>query len=328
MKWIFKLVALGAVLWSGYWFVGAKAQEELYTSIIADSRNNGWTAESRNLGVQGFPNRFDTTLTDLHFQDPTGRWGWRGSAFQIKALSYKLNHVIVAWPGEQLLDTPAGRLTLNSELLRASVVLAPTADLPLARVQLEGRNIDLGASQGQAATLSTLNAALFQNETRPTRYRLGLEAADITPPAELTSRLGGGQILPDLVDSLHVSAQVDFDRTIDRHAFANGQPPKPISAEIESGRIVWGESELLVSGNLSAHAGGYIEGRLHIEARNWQPLFEVFKQVSHLSTTEKITLKRALDAASSTGSLEFTLIFAEGETRIGPFRIGPAPAYR
>lgn len=328
MKWMFKLLILSAALWSGYWFVGAKAQEELFTSIIEEGRDRGWTAESRNLGVQGFPNRFDTTLTNLNFQDPTGRWGWRGESFQIKALSYQLNHVIVAWPGEQVIDTPEGSLTVNAELLRASVVLAPNAGLSLARVQIEGTEIDLQSSRGWAAKISDMNGALHQDEAVPTRYRLGIDASDITPPSAFTSILGGGSSLPALVDKLHISAVVDFDREIDRHAFASGAPPKPVSALVEPSLITWGRSELLVSGELSANAGGYVDGFLQFEVKNWQPFYDVFKQASSLTTTEKISLKRALDAASNGGALNFTLTFTQGETRIGPIRIGPAPVYR
>jgi len=327
MKWLFKFLILGAVLWSGYWFVGAKAQEELFTSMLEESRDSGWTAETRNLGIQGFPNRFDTTLTNVNFRDPTGRWGWQGESFQIMALSYQPNHVIVSWPGEQIIDTPEGSLTVNAELLRASVVVSPDTDLPLARAQIEGTGVELESSRGWTGRIEALNGALHQNETLSTRYRLGINATNVTAPPELTSLIGGARGLPPLVDTLHVSAQIDFDREIDRHAFAQGSPPKPISAVIEPSQLTWGDSELLVSGELSANAAGYVDGFLRFEAKNWQPLYEVFRQASNLTTTEKISLKRALDGASSGGSLNFTLTFADGDTRIGPFRIGPAPAY-
>ena len=327
MKWMFKLLIMAAILWSGYWFVGAKAQKELFATLLSNSRNTGWTAESQTLGVQGFPNRFDTTLTHLDIQDPTGQWGWQAEAFQIKALSYSPDHVILAWPGAQVFNTPAGRLTLNAQLLRASLVLTPTPDLPLSRLQLEGAGLHLEAGAGWLAEIATLNAALFQNDSTKTRYHLGIDATGITPPARFTSRLGGGGNLPALISHLHIAAQVDFDREINRLAFSTGQPPLPTGAEIEPSRIIWGGSTLEVSGRLTANPAGYLDGILQLKAHNWQPLFAVFLRASQLGITEKLTLKRALDAASSTGELALTLTFANGETRIGPVRIGPAPAY-
>ncbi len=326
MKWLFRLTVLVVAGWSGYWFIGARAQENLFANLLADGREDGCTAESGDLGVGGFPYRFDTSLTDLSFRDPSGKWGWQADEFLITALTYQPNHVIAAWPGTQILDTPEGRVTVDSDVLRASIVVAPAINMPLERLQLEGAGLLLNGT-GWMANISTLNAALFQNETTPTRYRLGIDLEDITPPAFITSRLGGGAYLPDLVDKLRLSGQIYFDREIDRPAFASATPPRPLRATIEPSFILWGPSELRLTGELRAAENGYVEGNLNFEVFNWQPFFETFRQASNLTTTEKLTLKRALDGASDGRNLAFTLNFINGETRIGPFTISPAPVY-
>lgn len=326
MKWMVKLVFAAAALWSGYWFIGAQAQEKIYAGLLENSRDQGWVAESRHLGVVGFPNRFDTTLTGLNFADPSGRWRWQGEEFQIKALSYQPNHVIMAWPGVQEISTPAGDAAVEAELLRASVVVSPASNLPLSRLQLEGNGIDIESDQGWAATIATLNGALFQDEDTPTRYRIGVDAAEIAPPAMLTSVIGGGAAMSAEIERVYLSAVVDFDREIDRLAFASGTPPKPTHALIEQGEIIWGNSMLRLTGELSAGSNGYVEGHLDFDVQGWQPLFEVFKAASHMSATEKLTLKRALDGASGGGNLVFTVNFTNGEASIGPFTIGRAPA--
>ena len=327
MKWMFKFVFLAAALWSGYWYFGARAQEKMYAQLLTESRNQGWTAESRNLGVSGFPNRFDTTLTGLNFSDPSGRWSWQGDEFQIKALSYKLNHIIMAWPGEQVLGTPEGNITVNADLLRASLIMAPTATLPLSRLQLEGEEVALESDRLGPALISRLNAAFFQDETTPTRYRLGVDMSDITPPESLIARLGGGRIFSGAVESLKLSALLEFDREIDRLALQNDQPPVPVSMEIEQGLLMWGGSKLAISGLLAKGNNGFIQGQLDFDVQNWQPIYEVFKQASNLSPTELLTLRRALDGASGGSNLVFTLNFQNGETSIGPITIGPAPVY-
>ena len=327
MKWMFKFVFVAAALWSGYWYFGARAQEKIYVDLLTESRNQGWTAESRNLGVSGFPNRFDTTFTDLNFSDPSGRWRWHGAEFQLKALSYQLNHIIMAWPGEQVLETPEGSVTINAELLRASLVVSPSTALPLSRFQIEGSGVALESPEFGTAQIASLNAALFQNESSSTRYQLGVSLTDINPPTSLSTGLGGIPFLSGLIESVNLSAVLVFDREIDRLAFQNGQPPRPVSANIEQGKIVWGGSELAISGEVSKGAGRFVEGSLSFEVQNWEPLYEVFKQASHLSTTELITLKRVLDSVSGGGTLAFTVTFADGESRIGPVTIGPAPVY-
>ena len=327
MKWMFKLLMLMATLWSGYWYVGYRAQKELFSGLLENSRIMGWVSESQELSIIGYPNRFDTTLTDFRFQSPDRQWGWAGESFQIKALSYKPNHVILAWPGEQMLQTPEGDFSFNAELLLASLVLSPTSDLPLSRLQLEGEAIALSGPTGQDAMISTLNAALFQDEATPTRYRLGVDLQNITLPDFMGNMPVRGFDLPDIVEQIRLSTRLDFDREIDRTAMA-GSAPKPIHALIEPSTIRWGEAELTLEGELSAANNGYVEGELSFEISNWQPLFEAFKQLSSLSTTEKLTLKRALDGASSqNGLLVFTLRFENGQSRIGPFTIGPAPIY-
>ncbi len=327
MKWMFKLVFLGAALWSGYWFIGARAQEKIYGELLIESRNQGWTAESRNLGVSGFPNRFDTTLTGLNFRDPSGRWSWRGDEFQLKALSYKPNHIIMAWPGEQVVGTPEGDVTINSALLRASLVVTPSTNLPLSRFQIEGEAVALDISQIGDAEIGVLNGAVFQDGDNATTYRLGLDLTDISPPRSLITGLGGTNMISGDIERIQLSAKLEFDRELDRLALNGGQSPRLLSANIEPSRIVWAGSELAVSGLITEGQNGLIEGNLRFDVENWEPLYEVFKQASSLSTTELITLKRALDGAAGGGNLEFTLDFTDGKTMIGPIAIGPAPDY-
>lgn len=327
MKWIFGFVFLAAAAWSGYWFVGARAQEKIYADLIAHSRDQGWTAESRHLGVSGFPNRFDTTLTGLNIRDPSGRWGWRADRFTIKSLSYQPNHIIMAWPGAQVVETPAGSVTLNAGLLRASLVVAPARTLPLSRFQIEGHAVALDGAQIGAAHIGTLNGALFQDEPGQARYRLGLDLRDVTPPPGLTSDLAGQPILPGPIGLIRLSAHVLFEKEIDRLALSNGQPPGPVSLEIESATLNWGDSTIELSGTLARGANGFIEGALQLDVKNWQPLYDLFRQGAHLTAPQRITLKRALDGASAGGDLRVTLEFRDGHTRIGPLTIGPAPTY-
>lgn len=327
MKWMFKFVFLAAALWSGYWYFGAQAQERIYVDLLKESRDQGWTAESRNLGVSGFPNRFDTTFTDLNFRDPSGRWHWRGEAFQIKALSYQPHHVIMAWPGEQEIGTPQGSAKVNAERLRASLVVSPSTTLPLARFQIEGTQVALDSPEFGTAQIAGLNGALYQDEANATNYLLGIKLTNIDPPTGLSQGLGGIPFLRGAIESIDISATLKFDRVIDRLALQNNQPPRPVSAKIEQGKIVWGDSELTVSGEVFQGSGRFIEGSLSFDVQNWEPLFEVFKQASHLSTTELLTLKRALDGIAGEGTLAFTVTFANSESRIGPLTIGPAPLY-
>ena len=327
MSWIFKLGLVAAALWSGYWFLGAEAQEEAFDRFIAESRAQGWMAESESRDLAGFPNRFDTTFTGLNFQTPNGQWGWQGRNFRIMALSYRPNHIIMAWDGPQVLHMPSSDLSANAARLRASVVVAPATNVPLERLQIEGEELALESPQGWAASIASLNGALFQNETTPTRYRLGLDLGNITLPAALVSTLSGGAPLPRTLQNLHLSARLDFDHEIDRFALVGGTAPKPVHAIIEPSNIIWGDSELTVQGTLSTAANGYIDGRLEFNVQGWQPLFKAYRTISRLTPPQMDKLEQALQAASGGEALTFSVVFENGLASIGPFTIGPAPVY-
>lgn len=327
MKWMFRLVFLLAALWSGYWYFGARAQEKAYAELLTESRNQGWTAESRHLGVSGFPNRFDTTLTDLNFADPSGRFRWHGEEFQIMALSYQPNHIIMAWPGKQVVETPQGEATINADLLRASLVVSPAISLPLSRFQIEGNDVALQGPELGDALIGHLNGALFQDENQANTYHFGLDLTDIAPPETLTARLGGGQFFSGGIDRLHISAHLEFDKPLDRLALEDGQPPRPVRAEIEPSLLVWGTAELGLRGTLSKGENGFVEGELFFDVKNWQQFYDLFKQASHLTPTELITMKKALNSVANGNNLVFSLRFENGESLIGPFTIGPAPVY-
>ncbi len=325
MKSLLKLAILLVVGWSGYWYIGARAQEKLYASAVEGGRASGWQVQSRNLGVEGFPGRFDTTLTGLDFRTPNGKWGWQGDRARIAALSYQPTQATLTLGGAQVFTTPEGSIRLNGSLMQASVAVTPTVNLPLARLALKGAALALQGLFG-AAKIATLNAEL-RPEGPPNSYRLKIDLAGIAPPASLTSLIGGGAGLPDKVDALKLSSLLEFDREINRQALESGTPPRPGRAIIAPSTLVWGRSVLTVTGDLRRANNGYIEGSLGFEVENWQTLYNVFTRASALAPTQKITLQRALNAASNGGNLVFTLVFENGQTRIGPFTIGPAPVY-
>ncbi|MEM9270831.1 MAG: DUF2125 domain-containing protein, partial [Pseudomonadota bacterium] len=86
MKTLLVLVLLATALYSGYWFVGARAQEAGLNAWLEAQRAQGWVAEVEELNVAGYPNRFDTTATGLELANPKAGWAWSAPEFQILAL--------------------------------------------------------------------------------------------------------------------------------------------------------------------------------------------------------------------------------------------------
>ena len=74
MRSLFFLVSLAALGWSAYWWGGSRAKDEAINAWLADRRAAGWVADTSDIVVQGFPNRFDTTFKDLNIADPDSGW--------------------------------------------------------------------------------------------------------------------------------------------------------------------------------------------------------------------------------------------------------------
>ena len=136
MKRLLVVSVVGAALWSGYWLVAMRGAQAGFESWFAARRAERWQAEYAGLSVRGFPNRIDTTFDRPVLADPGTGLAWEAPFFQIFALSYRPNHVIAVWPGQQRLSTPQAKYDIASADMRASLVMAPEPALPLERGNL------------------------------------------------------------------------------------------------------------------------------------------------------------------------------------------------
>ena len=123
MRKLLWLVLIAAFAWSAYWFIGARTSERAMIGWLEDRRAEGWQVEYSDLSLRGYPNRFDTTLTDLVLTDPETGVSWRAPFFQIFALSYQPKHLIAVWPNEQTIATPYQTISITSEKMSASLVI-------------------------------------------------------------------------------------------------------------------------------------------------------------------------------------------------------------
>ncbi|NHX27718.1 DUF2125 domain-containing protein, partial [Escherichia coli] len=143
MRKLIVLAIIGALLWGGYWVVAKQGLETALDQGTAAARADGWVVDYAERGLRGFPNRLDTSFTDLTIAPPSGTVSWRAPFFQVLALSYRPNHLIAVWPQEQTLRTPSGLFTLNSDDMRASAVFRPDATVALdrANIVIEGARL-------------------------------------------------------------------------------------------------------------------------------------------------------------------------------------------
>ncbi len=334
MKKLFVVVMLAALGWSGYWWLGAKAQKEAFSGWLAAQQQRGWVAETENLTVAGYPNRFDTTFTGLELANPAEGWAWSAPLFQILALSYKPYHVIAVWPREHRVSTPEGTVTVRSDVTRGSIVVEPNTRLALDRSTIEIENMTLNGLEGWEASLtkgqfSTQQAA---NGTAPGfAHDIYLDIDDLSLPDALRTFLDRTGELPQVLKTVNLNMTAAFDAPWDRIAI-EGTTPALTSASITNFQINWGALELKMRGAFDVRSDGYAEGKIDVTARNWKGMLRMVRDAGMISPDMAQTVERGLDQLSSDGrTLNITLVYQDGQTRIGEgfltIPIGPAPRF-
>lgn len=321
MKRLLVLIVLATLAWSGYWAVGAWQLREAQKDWFEERRADGWQADYADLGVSGFPNRLDTTFTDIALADPGSGLAWQAPVFQILRLSYRPSHMIAAWPETQSLATPERRATVESEDMRASLVLRGGEDRALERATLVAGTLRLVPETGGAWALARLNAAAERTAASPATYRLGLSLDGLAPP-------GSPRRLPQTLDAVRLDATVAFDAPWDAAAIA-ARRPQPRQIDLDTAEATWGDLVLRAAGRLDVDAEGQPEGRIALRAENWRAILRLAQETGALPSGVAGTLEDALALAArlsgESGTLDIPLDFDDGQIRLGPVPLGPAP---
>lgn len=330
MRALLAIVILAALGWSGWWYLQASTRERALEDWLADRRSDGWVAETGELRVTGFPNRVDTIVTDLELADPEAGWSWKADGLEIRSLSYKPNHIIAALPGEQTFSTPLETLHAESANLRGSVIFEPTPRLGLERTTFEIGDLRITSDSGWTAGIGKAILAVRQaaEAERPFSYDLAFEGERIALPREILGAMRAEGVLPAEVGHLSLDTTLAFDKAWDRPAI-EGEEPVIEDVRIRKLSLAWGKLTLAGRGRLGVDDRGYADGKIDLEARNWEKMVELAVSAGMLDASIGDALRGGLGLLShfsgSDGALKVPLSFSDGMTRLGPIVLGPAP---
>ena len=223
MRPILALTLILAVLYGGYWFVGAGTVESRARAELAALDARGWEVQYDTLDTRGFPSRFDTTVTDLSLSSPDGLFSYAAPFVQAFALSYRPNRLIVVFPPEQDMVLSGRPMTLGAVDMRMSASVRASTDLPFEAATLTVESPTLtGDGQPDTSAENILVAARHVEETEAT-YDLYAKADDLTLPPEVLSGLGAADTLPPRIDSVTLALRAALDAPLDR--LAAQRPP-------------------------------------------------------------------------------------------------------
>jgi len=321
-------ILAAAALWSGWWYIGARGLDGDLRAWLDGRADAGWVANYTDIAVQGFPNRFDSTITGLELADPATGVAWTAPTFQILRLSYDADHVIAVWPGQQSLASPHQRITIDSAEARASVVFRPGSDFELDRLSAIARDLRLNSNAGWSAELAEGRLATRPSEATPGHTDLAIEATRLRPASPALAQLAAMDILPGVIDRLRIDATLGFDAPWDRAAVETRRPA--ITAlELDKAELVWGQAEIWAAGELSFDRAGLASGSVTVKAKNWRDLLQVAVASGWLPQAMAETLEQGLGLlaglSGSSKTPDAPLTFRRGKVSFGPIPLGSLP---
>lgn len=324
------IVAIVAALYSAYWFIGAQALERTAQSQVTALRADGWTVAFDDLGVRGFPSRFDTTVTNIAVAAPNGAIGYAAPMLQALALSYQPNKVILAFPETQeitIQDTP---FTANATGLRARVNIGANTALSLDSITAEAAEVTLISPTAGAWVFTDFLAALRESGPMPNSYDVYANLENIRVPEALAASFNLIGPLPDTISIAKVDATLTLDRPLNRHTLPDWQsdPGRLRTIDVKSGIVTWGDLSVRASGDLTVSSSGVPDGTLTLIANDWQRMLDI-AQSAGLIPAEYQFLARSMGQTLSGGSPDLVLpiTFRNGNLSVGPIPLGPAPRF-
>lgn len=321
-----RLVAIALVLalaWSAHWLWKAQSQHAAIEGWFHARQAAGWQAEYSDLSVSGFPNRLDTTFTDVSLADTQRGLAWSTDLFQVLQLVYNDSHLILYWPQPQRIATPYGAVTLGAEDLRASLIMEDVAQMQPARFLAEGLNPTLD-TEGGLWSADKLRFAAEKDPASTANYHLftRLDGLRAPFPAEVQANL------PDAMTALEVDLRVAFDAPWNSGAL-RGARPQITALKIEKAFADWGPLHLDAAGQLTLDQRGIPEGEITVRAVNWPQMLETAVDAGKITPKAAKQMMLVLDlvaqASGKTDELDATFTFKGGMVRLGVLPLGPAP---
>lgn len=323
------LVLALAAIYSGYWFIGAAAVERTATAQIAQMRLDGWTLDYESLNTRGYPSRFDTTVSTFNVIPPSGDLAWQAPFVQVLSLSYKPNEVILALADRQDLTLGGVPMTLTSDGLRASALVAANTDLDLTRFTVEVGQMRADSSAGTMFSLSNALVALRAAKDAPLLYAAFADINDLALPVSLRQILDPAGNFPAILSQMTIDASITTDRKLDRNVITDLRRPQIDAFKLNGMTLAWGPLSLRGKGEVTIDRSGIPTGQFTLEAQNWREMVQMAVNAGLIEQGVSETLENmGTILAGGSNSLSLPVSFQNGLMLVGPVPVGPAPRFR
>lgn len=317
-----------AALWAGWWWLAAAQEEAATRDWFEERREAGWLAELGEIEVSGFPLSYRQELREPALADPATGWAWDAPALVLsRPRQISPYSVTIDWAEAQNLRSPTTRVDVTSDLLRAELTLEGSERLVRqAEITVQG----LAATSDAGWQISLDNGVILAtaDPEEPNVVELAVTAEGWTPPAPLLVALNEAEIAPGTIGRMRIEASAAFDQPWSAAALEERRP-QPEWIDISDAGVSWGALDLRIAGKLQIAKDGEVTGELLLKATNWREMIAAGQASGALSETVARGMEHALELASrlagSTQTLDISLSFVNGRTRLGRVPIAAAP---
>lgn len=329
MRKLIVLVLLAAFAYGGYWFVGKSQIQSRLTDALESIDSGAVDLTYDTLNTRGFPSRFDTTITDLVFEDPAILVRWAAPTFQLFALAYRPNEVIAVFPNEQTLTLDGEEFTLFTNDMRASGKVRPNGSLAFQTATIEMDNPRLRTQEGAELAMASVLAAMRLTPDTTQTYDVFLEARSIVLPEDIRRLIDPQNQQPPIIQNLRFDSDLDLSAPI---ALISDVTPQVASISIKEFALTWGDMSLSAIGDVEPDASGILNGSITISARNWMQAMDLAVSTGTIKDDRRFLVTEIANNMDETphipDTLTVTLSITDGNMMLGSFPLGPAPLLR
>ncbi len=323
------LVLFLSVLYSGYWFVGARAVAYGAQTAVTQARADGWGLTYAEMNTIGFPSRFDTTVTDFSLSPQDEDWHWTAPFVQVFALSYQPNRVIAAFANDQTLRVGGQTLQITTESLRASAGVAANTALSFDDATVDVSKAQVASSFGWQISAERALLAFRAEPAAENRYDAYFDADQVMLPTVIAQRIDPAGALGAALTRAVFDSAVTFDQPLDRHAFdGRGADPKATRFTLRNLTLLWGPVELRAQGAFDIDAQGNPDGRITFRSNQWHEIIDLMVAAGAIDAGIAPTVVNFASLLATEGGVpEFPLVFSGGRMSLGALPLGAAPQF-
>ena len=316
---IIALILAATAIWSIYWFVGRQSYLGSLEALAERLRQDGWQIEYSDLGIRGYPNRFDATFERPVITSQDGGFEWRAPVFQLLVLSYDPDHVIAAWPEEQEVVVNGDARTVQALGLRASLE-TEGSDSRIERVIIEAESMSLDGLPLEARNLVT---GIMQQDPQVSTYELSGDVR-LVPPDGTELPVSGTDLRVASIN-LDLRASVQFDKPLS--AMACREPQLRANRVIvQKFSVGWPQDMIEATADLSLDPDGLANGAIEISVERPVAVLEFISTLPNSGWAEQ--LRPLVEKGGVSGPMTLELSVTGGRVRLVGIPLLQLPAFQ